>query len=340
MHTLPTPLNNARRTPLRRRRFLAAAGAFASGLGTPFAFAQPSGWPNKPIRFIVPYPPGGGTDIVARLFAQKLGTALGQQVVIDNKPGASTIIGTEMVARAAPDGYTMGLVTDSHAINPAFFPKLPYDSMKDFAMVTQLVSVPLVMVASPSLNVRTLPELIAAAKARPGKINYASIGNGTPHNLAMEWVKSIAHVDLTHIPYKGVAPAVADLVGGQVDVMFTGSSSALPHVKAGKLNALAVSSAKRLPTFPDTPAVAEVLPEFKVFMSWYGMVMPAGTPAEIVQRVSRETAAALDLPDVRERISGLGLLGAASTPTEFAAFMRSEMDGLARLVALTGVKPE
>lgn len=305
----------------------------------PQALAQ-AGYPNKPIRFIVPYPAGGGTDIVARLLAQKMTQSMGQPVLVENKPGASTLIGTEMLAKAAPDGYTLGLITDSHAINPSFFSKLPYDSVKDFSPVSQLVFVPLVMVAHPSLNIKTLPELIAAAKAKPGKINYASIGNGTPHNLSMEWVKSLAGIDMTHVPYKGVAPALTDLVAGQVDVMFTGSSSALPYVKAGRLNALAVSSAKRLDSFPDTPSVAEAaLPEFD-FMTWYGSALPAGTPKEITQRLSREIGLALSQPDVKERLVSLGVVGAPSSPDEFAAFIRKETAALARLVKLTGVKAE
>jgi len=314
--------------------FTALASASA-----PQAMAQ-AGYPNKPIRFIVPYPAGGGTDIVARMLAQKMTQSMGQPVLVENKPGASTLIGTEMLAKAAPDGYTLGLITDSHAINPSFFPKLPYDSVKDFSPVSQLVFVPLVMVAHPSLNVKTLPELIAAAKAKPGKINYASIGNGTPHNLSMEWVKSLAGIDMAHVPYKGVAPALTDLVAGQVDVMFTGSSSALPYVKAGRLHALAVSSAKRLDSFPDTPSVAEAaLPEFD-FMTWYGSAVPAGTPKEITQRLSREIALALAQPDVKERLAALGVVGAPSSPDEFAAFMRKETASLARLVKLTGVKAE
>jgi tripartite-type tricarboxylate transporter receptor subunit TctC len=303
------------------------------------ALAQ-AGYPNKPIRFIVPYPAGGGTDIVARMLAQKMTQSMGQPVLVENKPGASTLIGTEMLAKAPPDGYTLGLITDSHAINPSFFAKLPYDSVRDFSPVSQLVFVPLVMVAHPSLNVKTLPELIAVAKAKPGKINYASIGNGTPHNLSMEWVKSLAGIDMTHVPYKGVAPALTDLVAGQVDVMFTGSSSALPYVKAGRMNALAVSSAKRLDAFPDTPSVAEAaLPEFD-FMTWYGSAVPAGTPKEITQRLSREIGLALSQPDVKERLASLGVVGAPSSPDDFAAFMRKEAAALARLVKITGVKAE
>jgi tripartite-type tricarboxylate transporter receptor subunit TctC len=305
----------------------------------PQALAQ-AGYPNKPIRFIVPYPAGGGADIVARMLAQKMTQSMGQPVLVENKPGASTLIGTEMLAKAAPDGYTLGLITDSHAINPSFFAKLPYDSVKDFSPVSQLVFVPLVMVAHPSLNVKTLPELIAAAKGKPGKINYASIGNGTPHNLSMEWVKSLAGIDMTHVPYKGVAPALTDLVAGQIDVMFTGSSSALPHVRSGRLNALAVSSAKRLNSLPDTPSVAEsALPEFD-FMTWYGSAVPAGTSKEITQRLSREIGLALSQPDVKERLVSLGVVGAPSSPEEFAAFMRKETASLARLVKLTGVKAE
>ena len=323
----------------RRRLLGAAAAAMALGLPMGRAHAQ-GGYPNKPIRLIVPYPPGGGTDIVARLVAQKMTQSMGQQVLVDNKPGASTIIGTDMVAKAPADGYTIGLVTDSHAINPNFFPKLPYDSVKDFAPVSQLVYVPLMMVAHPSLGVKTLRDFIALAKASPGKINYASIGNGTPHQLAMEWLKSLAGIALTHVPYKGVAPALADLVAGQVQVMFTGTSSAAPYVREGRLVPLGVSSAKRQPSFPDIPSVAEAgLPEFD-FMTWYGVAAPAGTPREIVQRLSREIDAALNQPDVKERLAKLGVEGAPSSPEEFGAFMRKESISLAKMVRLTGVKPE
>ena len=322
-----------------RRSLLSLLFTALASVYVPQALAQGI-YPNKPIRLIVPYPSGGGADIVARMLAQKLTQSMGQPVLVENKPGASTLIGTEMLAKAAPDGYTLGLITDSHAINPSFFAKLPYDSVKDFSPVSQLVFVPLVMVAHPSLNVKTLPELIAAAKAKPGKINYASIGNGTPHNLSMEWVKSLAGIDMTHVPYKGVAPALTDLVAGQIDVMFTGSSSALPHVKSGRLNALAVSSSKRLDSLPDTPSVAEAaLPEFD-FMTWYGTAVPAGTPKEITQRLSREIGLALSQSDVKERLASLGVVGAPSSPDEFAAFMRKETASLARLVKLTGVKAE
>ena len=318
-----------------RRLLLAGVTALLAAGGV---LAQ--SYPSKAIRFIVPYPPGGGSDIVARLLAAKMTTSLGQPVIVDNKPGASTIIGTEMLAKAPPDGYTIGMITDSHAINQLFFPKLPYDSIKDFEPVTQLVFVPLVLVAHPSLNVKNVKELIAAAKAKPGKINYASIGNGTPHQISMEWLKSMGGISMTHIPYKGVAPALTDLVAGQVDIMFTGTSSALPYVKAGRLNALAVSSARRQPSFPDTPSVAESgLPEFD-FMTWYGLAMPAGTPSAITLRINQEIASALSQPDVKERLAALGVVGAPSSPADFSAFIKSESVKLARIVKTTGVKPE
>lgn len=318
----------------RRRNVLAAA---ASALAASTIRAQ--AWPAKSLRLVVPYPPGGGTDIVARLLAQKLSSSLGQQVLVDNKPGASTIIGTDLVAKAPPDGYTIGLITDSHAINPTFFPKLPYDSVKDFAPISQLVFVPLMMVAHPSLNVKTLRDFIALAKAQPGRINYASIGSGTPHQLSMEWLRSLAGIDITHIPYKGVAPALTDLVGGQVQVMFTGTSSAAPYVKDGRLVPLGVSTGKRQPAFPDVPAVREVLPDFD-FVTWYGVVAPAGTPRDAIRLLSREIGAALALPDVKERLSGMGVEGTGSTPEEFASFVSAQATHLQKLVRLTGVKPE
>ncbi|MES2412366.1 MAG: tripartite tricarboxylate transporter substrate binding protein [Pseudomonadota bacterium] len=336
--------NIARPGAVRRKALqLGAIAALLSAGGTPFitaALAQAPAYPSKPIRFIVPYPPGGGTDIVARLIAAKMTTSMGQPVVVDNKPGASTVIGTDMLAKAPADGYTFSLVTDSHAINPTFFPKLPYDTFKDFQPLTQIVFVPLVLVANPSLNVKTVPELIAAAKAKPGKINYASIGNGSPHHISMEWLKSMAGISMTHIPYKGVAPALTDLVAGQVDVMFTGTSSAAPYVKAGRLNALAVSSAKRQPSFPDTPSVAESpLREFD-FMTWYGAVLPAGTPRSIVTRLNQEIAAALNQPDVKERLTGLGVVGAPSSPEDFSAFIQGEAQKLDKIVKATGVKAD
>ena len=294
-------------------------------------------YPAKAIRFIVPYPPGGGTDIVARMIGPRMAQGLGQTVVIDNKPGASTVLGTDLLARSAPDGYTIGLYT---TFDPVFFPKLPFDAFKDFEPITQLVALPFMLVARPSLNVKTVGELVALAKANPGKLNFASIGNGTPHQIAMEWLKSMAGIDMTHIPYKGVAPAVADLVAGQVDVMFTGTSSAAPHVKAGKLVALAVSSAKRQASFPTTPTVAESgYPEFD-FITWYGLAAPAGTPRDIVMRINQEVAAALNEPETKQKLLGMGVISTPTSPAEFTAFVRSEAQKLNNIIRTSGVKPE
>lgn len=324
--------------PIRRRAVTGLLSALVAGYMLP-AVAQQA-YPSKAIRFIVPYPPGGGTDIVARLLANRMSQTMGQAVVVDNKPGASTIIGTEMVARAAPDGYTIGLITDSHAINPSFGARLPYDSQKDFAPVTQLVSVPLVLVAHPKLKVRNLQEFLAVARARPGQINYASIGSGSPHYLAFEWLKTLAGVDVNHIPYKGVAPALNDLVAGQVDVMFTGSSSAAPYVKEGRLIVLGTSSVQRLTAFPTWPTIAESgLPDFD-FMTWYGLAAPAGTPRPIVQRLNREVVAALRQPEVQERLQGLGVMAAPSSPEDFGEFIRLQTNKLARIIRATGAKAE
>ncbi len=302
---------------------------------TTAAWAQ--AYPTKAIRFIVPYPPGGGTDIVARMIGPRMAQGLGQTVVIDNKPGASTVLGTDLLAKSAPDGYTIGLYT---TFDPVFFPKLPFDAFKDFEPITQLVALPFMLVARPSLNVKTVGELVALAKANPGKLNFASIGNGTPHQIAMEWLKSMAGIDMTHIPYKGVAPAVADLVAGQVDVMFTGTSSAAPYVKAGKLVALAVSSAKRQASFPTTPTVAESgYPEFD-FITWYGLAAPAGTPRDIVARINQEVAAALNQPETKERLLGMGVISTPTSPAEFTAFVRAEARKLNNIIRTSGVKPE
>jgi tripartite-type tricarboxylate transporter receptor subunit TctC len=318
-----------------RRALRRVAGLAAGLLLATAAVAQ--GYPTKPIRFILPYPPGGGTDIVVRMIAPRLSQGFGQPVVIDNKPGSSTVLGTDLLAKAPPDGYTIGLYT---TFDPVLFPKLPFDQFKDFEPITQLVALPFVLVARPSLNVKTLPELVALAKANPGKLNYASIGNGTAHHISMEWLKSTAGINMTHIPYKGVAPALLDLVGGQVDLMFTGTSSAAPYTKAGKLVPLAMSSAKRSASFPATPTVAESgYPEFD-FVAWYGLAAPAGTPRDIVMRINREVTAALLQPEVQEKLLGLGVVSAPSTPAEFTAFIRADAQKLNHIIRTSGIKPE
>lgn len=301
-------------------------------------FASAQVYPARPVRMIVPYPPGGGTDIVVRLVAAKLAEYLGQAAVVENRPGASTIIGTDLVSKAAPDGYTVGVITDSHSINPNFFKKLPYDSLKDFEPISQLVVAPFLLVAHPSLQAKTVKELIAAARARPGKLNFASVGPGSPHHLAMEWVKVLAGIDMVHVPYKGTMAAYGDLLAGQVGVMFTGIPTGMPNVRRGQLEALAVSSAKRQPSVPEIPTVGESgLPEFEL-VGWYGTAAPAGTPKEIVSRLSREISRALDQTDVRERLDSMGLEPAASAPASFAAFMVKDAAKYAHIIKITGAK--
>ncbi|MES2414526.1 MAG: tripartite tricarboxylate transporter substrate binding protein [Pseudomonadota bacterium] len=330
--------NRAQKLTRRTTHGLLLCAISALTLSGGAALAQ--AYPAKPIRFIVPYPPAGGADIVARLLATRLSTSLGQQVIVDNKPGASSMIGTDMLAKASPDGYTIGMVTDSHAINPTFFPKIPYDSVKDFESVSQLIAMPVVVVAHPSLNVKTIAELVAAAKAKPGRINYASTGNGSPHQIGMEWLKSRASVSMTHIPYKGVAPAMADIVGGQVDVMMGSISTALPYVKTGRLNALATTGLVRDPSLPTTPTVAESgYPGFD-FKNWFGLMMPANTPRDIVMRMNKEVVAALNSPELREKLASLGMTASPSTPEEFSAFIRQESVKLNRIVKAADIKAE
>jgi tripartite-type tricarboxylate transporter receptor subunit TctC len=296
------------------------------------------GWPTKPIRLVVPYPPGGGTDAVVRVLAPKLTAALGQQILVENRGGASTIIGSDLVAKAAPDGYTFGVITDSHSINPNF-QTLPYDSVKSFKPVTQLVNVPFALVVPSSSPYKTLPQLIAGAKAAPGKVAYASIGDGSPHYLAMEWMRLLAGIEVLHVPYKGVGPALTDVIGAQVQVMFTGLSTEIPQVKAGRLTALAVSSPKRHPALPGVPAVAETagLAEFE-YRTWYGVVAPAGVSDEIVGRLAAEIRKALAESDVLERFAALGVDAEPSTPAEFADFLQHDATRYAKIIKATGAK--
>lgn len=311
---------------------LAAAG--------PVGLAQAQGYPGKPIRIVVPFPPGGGTDIVARILTQKLSESFGANFVIDNRAGAGGSIGTEMVAKAPPDGYTLGIVSGSHAINPSLYSKLPFDAVRDFAPVTMLVSGPGLLVVHPSLPVKTVKELIALAKGKPGQLNYASAGNGTPPHLAGELFKSMAGVDMVHVPYKGNTPAFVDLISGQVSLSFPTIPSALPHVQAGRLRALAVTSRKRSAVMPQLPTIAESgLPGYDT-SSWFGMLAPAGTPREIVRKLQQESAKVLQLRDVREKLLSQGLEPAGSTPEEFAATIESEIAKWAKVVKASGARVE
>lgn len=312
---------------------LTAAILVASASSISFAQA----WPSKPIKLVVPYPPGGGTDAVVRLIAPKISTALGQPVVIENKGGANTIIGTDNVAKASPDGYTFGVITDSHSINPNF-QKLPYDSVKSFQPVSQLVFVPFALVTKIDSEITSVATLVKLAKAKPGRVSYASLGEGSPHYLAMEWFRSLAGVDINHIPYRGVGPALTDVIGGQVDLMFTGLSTAIPQIKGEKAVALAVSSPKRQPSLPNTPTIAESGYQEFDFRTWYGVVAPAGTAAAVIARMNLEIKKAIESPDVLERLEGLGVDAAPSSPQQFSEFMRQDAQKYARIIKITGAK--
>jgi tripartite-type tricarboxylate transporter receptor subunit TctC len=296
-------------------------------------------WPAKPIRYIVPFPPGGATDIIARAVAGEISKTLGQQVVIDNRGGAGGNIGTDIVAKAAPDGYTilMGTV-GTHGINVSLYSKLPYDAVRDFAPVTLVATVPNVLVVHPSVPVKSVKELIAYAKANPGKLNFASSGNGTSIHLSGELFKTMTGVSMVHIPYKGSAPALADLLGGQADLMFDNLPPSLPHIKSGRLHALAVTTARRSAAMPDLPTMAEAgVPGYESG-SWFGVLAPAGTPKDIVNRLNAEIVKALAVPEIRERLQAQGAEPVGNTPEQFAAFIRSEITKWAKVVKDSGAK--
>ena len=302
-----------------------ALGICIAGLSVaPAALAQT--YPTKPVRVVVPYPPGGVGDTTMRAIAQQLSESLGQPFVIDNKPGASQMIGADAVAKAAPDGYTLflGSVT-SLAINVSSQKKMPYDPVKDFAPVSMLYFSPMYLVVNPAVPAQSVKELVALAKAQPGKLSFASIGQGGSIHLAGEMFKSMAGVDITHIPYKGSAPALTDIIGGQVSLMFDAGVSALPQVRAGKLRALAITTAKRVDSTPELPTVAEAggLPNYEATL-WFGLVAPAATPRDIVNRLSQELARILRQPALQARFANLGVEFSASSPDEFATYIRAE----------------
>ena len=310
----------------------AALVCFATG-----ALAQP--YPNHPIRLVVPFPAGGTTDILARDAAPKLTEVLGQPVVVDNRPGAGGNIGADLVAKSQPDGYTLLVGTvGTHAINPSLYAKMPYDHVKDFAPVVLVAGVPNVLVVNPSLPVNSVADLIKLAKSKPGSVNFASSGNGTSIHLSGELFKTMAGVDMTHVPYKGSAPALIDLVSGQVQVMFDNLPSSLPQIKAGKLRAIAVTSLKRSPALPDVPTISESgLPGFEA-SSWFGLLAPAGTPPAVVTRLNAEVNKWLQSPEGREQLLAQGAQAAGGTPEQFVAHIRAETDKWAKVVKASGAK--
>ncbi|MDE2003952.1 MAG: tripartite tricarboxylate transporter substrate binding protein [Betaproteobacteria bacterium] len=302
------------------------------------AFAQ-AAYPSKPIRMVVPFPPGGTTDILARAVAQKLSETWGQQVIVDNRPGAGGNIGSDLVAKAAPDGYTLLMGTvGTHAINPSLYARMPYDAQKDFAPVILVASVPNVLEVNPSLPVHTVQELIAYAKANPGKLNFASSGNGTSIHLSGELFKAMTGVKMTHVPYKGSAPALADLVGGQVQLMFDNLPSSLGLIKGGKLRAIAVTSTTRSSALPDVPTIAESgLPGYEA-SSWFGVFAPASTPPAIVDKLNAAIGAWLASPDAKEKLASQGAIAAGGTPADFARFIASETVKWAKVVKASGAR--
>ena len=298
-------------------------------------------YPVKSVRMVVPFAAGAGSnDIMARLIAQKLTDALGQQFVVDNRPGASGIIGMEIVAKAPPDGYTVLMMSLTFSVNPSLFSKLPYDTVKDFVPVTMVASAPLMLVVHPSIPVKSVQEFIAYAKANPGKLNFGSGGPGTTPHLAGEMIKTMAGVQMTHIPYKGGAPALTDLVGGQIQFMLENIPGTLPFAKSGKLRALAVTDLKRSPLLPELPTLDESgLKGFQI-VGWNGLFVPAGTPQAIVNKLQGEVAKALMLADVKERLSIMGADGVGDTPQHFAAFIKAEIPKWAKVVKDAGLKIE
>jgi tripartite-type tricarboxylate transporter receptor subunit TctC len=302
------------------------------------AFAQ--SYPSKPIKIVVPYPPGGFNDTLGRTLAAKFSEAWGQPAFVENKPGGNTLIGSDLVAKSPPDGYTLLVVAFPFAVTPSLIRNMPYDTLRDFAPVILAAQSPNLLVVNPQLPVKSVAELIALAKSQPGKLSYASTGNGSSNHISMELFKSMAGVDILHVPYKGSAPAVTDLLGGQVTVMFDNVPNVLPQVKAGRLRALGTSGTKRTPLAPDVPTVSEAgVPGYEVTV-WFGLVAPAGTPREIVQKLNAEVTKILAMPDVRERFLAQGVEPVGSTPEQFGDHIRSQMAKWAKVVHDAGVKAE
>src|SRR5689334_12689597 len=304
------------------------------------AFAQgASNYPAKPVRLIVPFAPGGGLDISTRLIGQKLTEKWGQNVVVDSRPGAATIVGTEIAAKSVPDGYTLLMITTTFAINPGLYPKLPYNPGKDFTPVTQLNFQPNVIVVAPSFAARSVKDLIALAKSKPGELTFATPGAGSAPHLSAEMFQHAAGIKMIHVPYKGIPPAVTDVLGGRVAMLFTTTISAAPHIKAGKLRALAITSAKRQSSMPEVPTVGETLPGYRA-EAFQGMVAPAGVPQAIVDKVAAEVARIVQLPEIVQRFQLDGADAVGSTPREFAAFLKAETQKWSKVIKDAGIKPE
>ena len=332
-------IHDARCTPFARAtagRMIVATLLAAASAG----FAQAQQFPTRPVRLISPYPAGGGNDVLARLIADKMGEGLGQRVIVDNRPGANTIVGTDIVAKSAPDGHTMVLVPNSFVTNPGFYAKLPYDTVRDFAPVALVALSPQMLVVHPGVPATTVKELIALAKAKPGFYSYGSSGNGSVGHLAMALFDMMAGVKMEHIAYKGTAPAVTELLGGQIPLMMSSMLSVLPHVRAGKLRLLAISTAKRSPALPDAPTVAEAgVPGYEATL-WYGLVAVARTPAPILERLSGQVEKNLRDADIIEKLARQGVEPYHHGPQQFSARIREEIPKWAKLIKDTGMRVE
>jgi len=312
--------------------------AFACLAATSFAHAA-DGWPAKPIRIVVPFAAGGSTDLLARHIGQRLNEAIRSPVIVDNRPGGGAVVGSEHVAKSPPDGYTilMGTVT-THAVAPHLYGKLPYDAVRDFAPITELATNPQFLDVHPSIPVKSVKELVALARANPGALNYGSGGQGSASHMAAELLQAMGRIKLVHVPYKGTGPAMSELLGGHVSMMFDVIMTSLPHVKAGKLRVIGVSSLKRVEVAPEVPTIAETgLPGFEA-MVWFGLFAPAGTPGEIVTRLNRELVAILGQPKMREVFAGQGLEPVGSSPSDFSARVRDDNAKWGKVIRSAGIK--
>jgi len=324
---------NARGRPLDAvRAAMIALGCLAAGMAAGQSF------PAKPLRIVVPFAPGGPNDILARVIGQKLTEAWGQQTIVENRAGGGTVIGTEFVARAAPDGYTLLMISTSHTSNPSLR-KLPYDPIRDLEPVILVASGPNVVLAHPSLPARSIKELIAVARARPGEVAYGSGGAGTSTHLSGAMVGLMGGVKMIHVPYKGAGPATIDLLSGQITWMVGTILPSMPHIRSGRLHALAVTGLKRSPALPEVPPVADTLPGFEA-SSWYGVAAPGGTPRDIVVKLNQEIARRINTPDVRERVAGEGAEIVAGSPDQFGAFYRAEIEKWAKIIRAAGIRLE
>lgn len=322
---------------LTRESLRTAVAALLSGAAA-FASAQPA-FPDRPLRLVVPYATGGSTDLLARLVGPKLTERWGQQVIVDNRPGAGTNIGTELGAKAPPDGYTLFMPTVANAINPTLYPKLNYDMLRDFAYVTNFAKVPGIVVVHPSLPAKNAKELIAIARANPNALRHGSTGVGSPHHLAGEIFKTMAGVKMVHVPYRGATPAIADIIAGHIEVYFGAMVSTLPHARSGRLRALGVTSLKRSDGAPDIPSIAEGLNGFEM-PSWFGLLAPAGTPKPIIDRLHQSLVRTLAIPEIRQNLIAQGADPVGSTPEQFARQISDELRLWAKFIKQTGIKPE